>query len=111
MVLSETVVTTTELFVVLAVGRLIIYLAQKAPYIPKIPFWKSFFMELWTCDLCLGLYCYTLLSLVFGKVLFLDTLGYIPILSELITGSALSMVMFLIRNGWDARFRTIYMED
>lgn len=109
MVLSEAV-STTDFFLLCAVGRLLIYLAQKAPY----KNWfkdNQFFKELFDCQLCLGVWIYALLSAVFRKFLFCDIFSYIPVLSELVTGSVLSFIMFLVSSGWDARFRVIYMED
>lgn len=68
-------------------------------------------MELWTCSLCLGCWVYTLLAAVFRVYVFSEILEYVPVLSEVLTGMVLSFLMWLISNGWDARFKIYHLED
>jgi hypothetical protein len=67
--------------------------------------WK-FLGELVSCDLCLGVWVYWFFALIFGVNLFYE-LGYIPILSELLTGAATSFVVHVFSIGWMDKFGVI----
>lgn len=99
---------TAEAVVYLALGRLLIYLAQKSPY-----FKKGFLGDLFACDLCLGVWVYSLLSLVFYHVWFIESMPYTPLLSEVLTGSSASMLMWLMTTGFREKFfsPTYIVED
>ena len=64
-------------FVLLMIGKLIMYLARKAPYFR----YGGFLTPLLDCELCLGVWVYGALSLVFGFYVPIHTF-YIPILSN-----------------------------
>lgn len=92
----------------LGIGKLIIYLGQKSPYIKKINW--GFLTELSKCDLCFGVWVYFGLSLLYGYVWF-DELKYIPVLSEFLTGATASFVMWLLSEGWNSKFREYIIRD
>lgn len=80
------------------------FLARKAPY-----FKRGILMNLFDCELCLGVWVYSLLSLVFGLYL-PNSMVYIPVLSEFISGAVLSVTMWLLTDGWNSKFRIMYLE-
>jgi len=93
-----------ELYLVyILVGRLFVYLLQKSPYHKLIYKWR-FLQELFECDLCLGVWVYTFLSFFVNVNMFSF---YVPILSELIIGSGTSLIVHLLRIGWQEKFGTI----
>lgn len=94
-----------QFFVILLIGKLVMYLARKAPYMR----WVTFFRELFSCELCLGVWVYGLLAFLFGFYLPSGT-RYIPLISEFITGAILSFVMWLLTDGWNSKFRVMYLE-
>lgn len=105
--------TISETLVVFALGRLIIFLAQKAPYFKILSNqsmkFRAFFVELSECDLCLGTWVYILLSFCLHYVWFLE-LFYVPFLSEVLTGASMATVMWLVRLGWESQFKTYVIE-
>jgi hypothetical protein len=85
-------------------GKLFIYLGQKFP-LPQI-LEKSKTIKQWhECDLCMGVWVYGLLAF-FLKVDILSVLGfiYIPFVSELLTGGAVSFVVHIFSIGWRDKF-------
>jgi len=113
----------TQLVVYALVGKLLIFIFQKFPK-SKIPLIGRLFLEgkfleeLFSCDLCLGVWVYTGLSFIFsvnilGFIFSVNILGeyfYVPILSEFITGMIVSFVMHLISAGWETRYQNIVIE-
>jgi hypothetical protein len=99
-------VTLVLLF--LASGKLLIYLIQKSPYIKYIN-WR-FLTELSECSLCLGVWVYFGLSILYKYVWF-DELRYIPIFSEFLTGATASFIMWLLSEGWNSKFREYVIKD
>jgi len=93
-----------ELYLVyILVGRLFIFLLQKAPYKSLFIKW-SFLQELFECDLCLGVWVFTFLAFFIDVNLFSF---YVPVLSQLIIGSGTSLIVHLLRIGWQEKFGTI----
>lgn len=95
---------TTVLY--LGLGRLFIYLIQKAPYKDFLPK-TDFLTQLFSCDLCLGWWVYLALAFILNQHWFEQNIGYLPIVSEIITCSVATFVMWLLRQGWDNQFREI----
>lgn len=96
---------TLEQFVLfLALGKLVMYLARKAPYKNWVPFLK----ELFDCELCLGVWVYFFLSLVLH--LHLEFATAYPLFSAAMTGAVASFVMWVWTDGWNAKFRIMYLE-
>jgi hypothetical protein len=85
-----------EYLVFLLVGELLIFFGGKFAKDNEIKI--KFFNKLFSCNLCLGVWVYTLLSLVLRVQVF-DFI-YIPVLSELITGCVSSFLVFLLIAGW-----------
>ena len=99
----------SDVFLYFGLGKLIIYLAQKSPYREVIK-WR-FLTDLFKCDLCLGVWVYSLLSLATGHYWFRDSIGYTPILSEFLTGGTASFIMWLLSEGWNSKFREFVIKD
>jgi hypothetical protein len=97
----------------LALGKLIIYIAQAFPFQELIFFDKlmkpdRFLGKLWSCDLCLGIYLLSGLA-YFLHVDILTSLGfsYVPFVSEVLTGMASSFVLHIFMIGLNAKFGVI----
>lgn len=95
-----------QFVIVLLVGKLVMYLARKAPY-----FKGGFLKALFDCELCLGVWVYSSLALLMDVHL-PQSLPYVPIFSEFFAGSVLSFAMWLLTEGWNAKFseQHIYMD-
>ena len=98
-----------DVFLYLGLGKLLIYLIQKSPY-SKIIKW-GFLLDLFKCDLCLGVWVYFGLSFAFGQTWFIHSIPYVPILSEFLTGCTASFVMWLLSAGWHDKFSEFVIKD
>lgn len=96
-----------KLFLVALFGRLLIFLIQLFPY-PRVLEKVEFLKKLYSCDLCLGVYVFTLLAWAY-KLDILQLLGlfYVPVLSEILSGMFLSFMVYIFRIGWNERFSNI----
>lgn len=96
-----------EYFVFAAIGRLIIFLLQKFPF-QKLPWignwWKEghFLEELFSCDLCLGVWVYSILSVIYRYNIV--PYFYIPVFSWVVTGMMTSFIVHVFTNGWKALY-------
>lgn len=91
----------------LVAGKLIIFFFQSFPLPTKLEeHW--FFGKLHKCDLCSGVYIFSILAF-FLKIDLLGPLGfwYIPFISEIITGMSASFVMHLLTLGWKEKFNSV----
>lgn len=93
-------------------GKLIIFLAQAFPFhhFPIIGKWlgkDKFLGELFSCDLCLGVWTYWLLAILL-KVNLFEEFGYMPIVFEFLTGATVSFMMHLLTIGWRDKFEVIH---
>jgi len=93
-------------FIFGCLGRLVIYLAQGFPKRPKGEFWD----ELFECDLCLGVWVYSILALIFKIDIFTEYFGYASIVGMLLTGMVTSFIVHLLKIGWNEKFSIIVME-
>lgn len=96
-------------------GKLTIYLAQNFPFVsfPLIgKYWKEkrFLGKLFACDLCLGVWVYTLTAIPI-KVNLFEEFGYMPIVFEFFTGAAMSFIMHLLTIGWRDKFSVIQIGE
>ena len=96
------------------VGKLIIYLAQifpkqKLPVIGTLFAEDRFLGELFACDLCLGVWVYSLLNFMF-RLNFLQEIFYVTIVSEAISGAIMAWLMHLLTIGFREKYFTIYIE-
>lgn len=102
-----------EFLAYLALGKLLIFLAQAFPFQELIiigKLWKrGFLAKLWACDLCLGVWIYFILALV-CKVNFFPQLGCRSIIFEFVTGAFASFVVHVFSIGWSDKFGTILVE-
>jgi len=83
------------------IGKILIYLWMKFPFSEKIEKIK-FIKELHECDLCSGVWFYSILAFVW-KVHFLGIwfdFVYIPFIEELVTGCVTSYVVHLLSIGF-----------
>ena len=85
-------------------GKLLIFLGQRFPLPERLERYKNI-KKLHECPLCLGVWIYGLLA----YFLHMDILGifnfsYVPFLSELITGGAVSFVVYIFSVGWSDVF-------
>ena len=88
------------------VGRLLIFLWAKAPYkgwLSALPVVGNFFKDLFSCNLCLGVWVFWLLDFLF-KVNLLE-IALPPILLEFLTGSITSFLVWVFDAGWNTLFR------
>jgi hypothetical protein len=95
-----------EYFIYSSVCRLFIFLGKKFP-ITNFIRWK-FLTELFSCDLCLGVYICFGLAFIFKVNVFEEF--YIIGVSEFITGSITSFLLYLLKLGWDTAFGEIVIE-
>lgn len=97
-----------DLVIYFAVGKVSIYLIQKFPLTQKLSEKSELLEKLFNCQLCLGVWVYTFLALMFG--FYWKSFVYIPVVSELLFGACASFVMWLISLGWNSQFQTIVIE-
>lgn len=94
-----------------AIGRICIFFLQKFPFskLPILGSWfneRGFLYELFQCDLCLGVWVFTFLAWAF-KLNLLQPIFYMPFVSELLTGATMSLIVHLIRVGFETQFSVI----
>ena len=97
-----------QLLLIAIAGRLTIYALQKFPLARDIK--GRFFAELISCDFCLGVWVYSVLSGLTRWVLFKD-MFYVPVCSEILSGIVISFLVHIFAIGWQSRFGTIIIED
>jgi hypothetical protein len=91
------------------IGRICVFFLQKFPFV-KLPWvgkWfedGGFLFDLFHCDLCLGTWVFTFFAVAMQLNL-LDV--YIPGVSELVTGAIISLIVWLVRIGWQTQFGII----
>lgn len=97
-------------------GKIIVFLFQKFPK-SKLPFIGKLFLdgglleELFSCDLCLGVWVYSFLSFLLEHTL-LEEFGfpYVLIVDEIITGMVVSFLVHIFSLGWNSKFQNIVIE-
>ena len=93
---------SVQFIVYVLLGKLLIYLFQKPPYLSKSK--VNFIRELFSCDLCLGFWVYSLLAMILKVRLLEDVYLYVPLVSEFITGSIVTFATHLLTIGWREKF-------
>jgi hypothetical protein len=100
----------SSLLIYVLIGRLVIFLAQEFPF-KRIPFignaWQEgeFLQEMFSCDLCLGVWIYTLLAILFDMNLFgIIMIAKMDIIGWFLTGAATSFIMHVFLLGWKIKF-------
>ena len=104
--------TVVDYLIYAAIGKLIIYIIQAFPLdtvlvIGKLFREDRFLGKLWLCDLCLGVWVYFALALMF-QVNVMPM--YFPYVTEMIMGMMTSLLVHLISLGWSAKFKEIIIE-
>jgi len=105
-------VNDLTLAVVTIIGRTFIFTIQKFPLVRDLSSESvigRYLRELFGCDFCLGVWVYFFLSAVFHVALFSSVI-YCPVISELATGTIISLVMHLISIGWREKFGSIVIK-
>ena len=92
---------TSSFALLLAVGKLLIFLGQKFVASNSK---NAFINRLFDCDLCLGTWVYIGLALAFKVAIFQDVYGYVPLVSEVVTGAVATFGMHLLSLGWRMKF-------
>ena len=89
-------------------GKVVIFLGMKFPR----PAWgKSEFLDqLFSCDLCLGVWVYTILAVILNIDAISEYVGYIPVLNSILTGMFTAFVIHIFSLGWQERFSIITLE-
>jgi len=102
-------VTVVDYLVYAAIGKLTIYIIQTFPLDTVFSVFREerFLGKLWSCDLCLGVWVYFFLALIFRVNIFP---AYFPIVTEMIMGMMTSLLVHLISLGWSAKFKEIIIE-
>ena len=81
---------------------------QKVPYLGKLFEEGKFLEQLFSCDLCLGVWVYAVLAFIYHMDFIYDLFNvYIIVLNELITGMIASFTMHLISVGWSTKFQIV----
>lgn len=94
----------------LIIGKILIYIWQQFPLPEFAGKWEKI-NKLHTCSLCSGVWIFTLLSF-FGINIF-QLFGikvYIPIMTEIITGSVSSFIVFIFSQGWKYTFEAVIIK-
>ena len=91
----------------LIVGKVLIFFGMKFAEDNEIG--SKFIRTLLSCDQCVGIWVYGVLSFLLGVVLFREIL-FFPVLSNLFTGGISSLLVSLISAGWKEKFLTINIE-
>jgi hypothetical protein len=93
-----------QLLLLMLVGKTCIYTIQRFPLVEKIK--SKFLLDLFHCNLCLGVWIYFILSALFQVALFKEVF-YFPVVSELATGAIVSLAVHLFSIGFQDFFGTI----
>ena len=88
--------------VMMAVGKILIYLWQQFPLPSAITKFKAI-DKLHVCDLCAGVHIFALLSWVCGLHIF----EYVPVVSEYVTGGVVSFLVHIFSIGWREKFMDV----
>lgn len=92
----------------MAVGRLLVWIAETSGPTKRIWNLHPFLTELGECDFCLGCWIFPPLAAYFS-VNFTAPL-YVPVASEIITGIATAFIVHLVRLGWQTKFGVHILE-
>lgn len=96
---------TAEYLLFLVVGRLLIFIGKK--FVEQNNIKIQFINRLFRCNLCLGVWVYTLMSWLTGYYVFHDWTSYIPVFAELAAGCFSSYLVYLVENGWKSLHEVI----
>jgi hypothetical protein len=97
-----------QLILLILVGKTCIYTIQKFPLVQKIK--MPFLNRLFSCPLCLGVWVYFFLAVLFRVALF-KSVFYFPVVSELVTGAIVSLAVHLFSIGFQEVFGTLVIGE
>jgi len=104
----------TDYFIYCVVGRILIYIIQKASpsYLPLIKSekWKDFLTQLFGCALCLGVWIYTILAWWLNINVLYEYVS-VSVLSGIVTGIITSFLVWLIVDGFKGKFQIIWIKS
>jgi hypothetical protein len=89
------------------IGRLLMFLWHKQPLSGWLGSKSKHIYNLFECDLCLGVWAYSILAIIFNLKL-VET--GIPILGEFMLGCVTAFIGHLVRIGWQTQYSVIHME-
>ena len=90
-------------------GRLTLWTIQTSVLLNPLFSKSAKLRELRACDFCLGFWVYMGLAFVF-RLNLLDPI-YVPVLSEALTGLAISFLAHLARLGWESKFSIVNLGE
>lgn len=90
----------TDWLIFVVIGKLLIFLGQRFP-LPDFLERNKKIKEWHECPLCFGVWVYGFLAF-FLKMDLLTLVGfwYVPFVSEVITGGAISFIVYIFSIGW-----------
>lgn len=91
----------------LVIGKIVIHIWMQF-HLPKPIKKYDWFVKLQECDLCSGVWIFTVLSLFMGVDL-LSTLifEYVPLVSEVVTGIVISWIVHIFTLGWKSKYEVV----
>lgn len=98
-----------KLITCLVLGRLAVWTIQTNGLTSPLFDLHTKLQELRDCDFCLGVWVFTGLAMALGINL-LEPL-YLPVLSEALTGLALSFGVHLAMLGWEMKFGVVHLGE
>ena len=91
----------------LIVGRIVIHIWQQF-HLPRFLQKIEWFVKLHECDLCSGVWIFTILSLFMGlDLLSVLLFEYVPVVSEVVTGIVISWLVHIFILGWKAKYEIV----
>lgn len=91
----------------LVIGKIVIHIWMQF-HLPKFLKKNEWFTKLHDCDLCSGVWVYSVMAFFMGVDL-VEVLGfgYIPLLGAIITGIVVSWVVHIFTLGWRAKYEVV----
>jgi hypothetical protein len=110
-----------DYFVYALVGKLLIFLWQQFPLSGYLSSKSKLLQKLFGCDLCLGVWIYWFLAIVFEEAnMFLYIVDkyignpglavFFYIFTAFLTGAITSFIVHIFSMGWNAKFQTLVVE-
>lgn len=91
----------------LLIGKLVIYIFMQF-HLPKFLKKSDWFVKLHDCDLCSGVWVYSVLSFFMGvDLLEVTGFGYIPLVGAVVTGIVVSWLVHIFTLGWKAKYEVV----
>jgi hypothetical protein len=96
-----------EIVFFLAAGKVLVHLVQNLPAALRmsVKWLDGWFIDLFHCDLCLGVWIYFILCSFFRvEITSWAGLGYVPLVSEGITAAVFSWLVHMISIGFKFKY-------